>query len=325
MHDTLLPSIKSHIDKSKTSESGTINIVGWAFNVEEKKPLDSLRVVFDNTGDELKDHLKQEYNSFIERKDVSEFYKNESVLFCGVNWEIDNLNYKTGHLQTYIDNEWKTFKVITFREPNAEELIKEIKIANETPALTVVENFYSDPEAIRKYAMSLKFEESGYHKGKRTQGVSTIFNGTKEFLETTLGKKITKWDYGTNGVFQYCTAQDALVYHTDGQTYAAVVFLTPDAPPECGTSFFRHKELKIGRYPTQEDEENIGKDKDSIYWEMFKGNFYDKTPWELVDNIGNVYNRMVIWDAKKVHAASEYFGDSIENSRLFHMFFFDAE
>ncbi|MEZ5448552.1 MAG: hypothetical protein R3E89_05940 [Thiolinea sp.] len=44
-----------------------------------------------------------------------------------------------------------------------------------------------------------------------------------------------------------------------------------------------------------------------------------------MDVIGNVYNRMVIWDARKVHAASAYFGDRIDNSRLFHMFFFDAE
>ena len=58
---------------------------------------------------------------------------------------------------------------------------------------------------------------------------------------------------------------------------------------------------------------------------MFEGNFYDKTPWELVDTVGNVYNRMVVFDSRRVHAASEYFGDSIENSRLFQMFFFDAE
>ena len=58
---------------------------------------------------------------------------------------------------------------------------------------------------------------------------------------------------------------------------------------------------------------------------MFKGNFYDKSPWDLVDVVGNVYNRMAIWDAKLVHAASQYFGDNKQNSRLFHMFFFDAE
>jgi len=58
---------------------------------------------------------------------------------------------------------------------------------------------------------------------------------------------------------------------------------------------------------------------------MYAGNYYDKTRWETVDVIGNVYNRMVVWDAQRVHAASEYFGDTLENSRLFHMFFFDAE
>ena len=52
---------------------------------------------------------------------------------------------------------------------------------------------------------------------------------------------------------QFCTAEDQLVYHTDSQTYAAVVFLTPDAPAECGTSFFKHKANGLRKYPTDAD------------------------------------------------------------------------
>ena len=39
--------------------------------------------------------------------------------------------------------------------------------------------------------------------------------------------------------FNFCVAQDSLVYHCDTQQYAGMVFLTPDAPPESGTSFYR--------------------------------------------------------------------------------------
>jgi hypothetical protein len=44
-----------------------------------------------------------------------------------------------------------------------------------------------------------------------------------------------------------------------------------------------------------------------------------------VDVLGNVYNRLVIFDASAIHSASQYFGTVKENSRLWQMFFFDTE
>ena len=53
--------------------------------------------------------------------------------------------------------------------------------------------------------------------------------------------------------------------------------------------------------------------------------FLDGTKWEEIDRIGNKYNRLAIWDAKLIHAASQYFGKNLNDSRLFHMFFFDIK
>jgi hypothetical protein len=61
-----------------------------------------------------------------------------------------------------------------------------------------------------------------------------------------------------------------------------------------------------------------------LNYQIFKNNFYDKSGLEVVDVVGNVYNRLFIFNAKSIHAASEYFGDTKENSRLFQIFFFDA-
>ena len=44
---------------------------------------------------------------------------------------------------------------------------------------------------------------------------------------------------------------------------------------------------------------------------------------EVVDVAGNVYNRLVLFSGGNIHAASEYFGDCLENCRLWQMFFFD--
>ena len=104
--------------------------------------------------------------------------------------------------------------------------------------------------------------------------------------------------------------------HSDLQSYAGVIFISPDAPPQTGTSFYRSK-----KYPTIRSVHS----KDSHYDEIYENDYYDRTRFDLVDTIGNVYNRLVIWNARMIHSASEYFGNDINNSRLFQLFFFDTE
>ena len=184
----------------------------------------------------------------------------------------------------------------------------------EKPRLWIVDDFYADPYAVREFALKQKFEENlDYYKGNRTRN-QFIVPGTKEAFEKIIGKKITNWTetHGMCGRFQYCTAQDDLVYHCDGQTLAGMIYLTPDAPVSCGTSLFAHKKTGL------RNENDFG-DVD-VFGET---GFYDKTKFELVDTAGNVFNRLVLFDAKCIHSANEYFGTHITNSRLFHLFFFD--
>lgn len=176
----------------------------------------------------------------------------------------------------------------------------------------VVDNFYSDPYAVRDFALTQEFNEDlRYYKGKRTSEQFFV-PGTKKAFESIIGQKITVWDdYGFNGVFQTCNAEEPLVYHIDLQQWAGMVYLTPNAPFECGTSLYAHKETKARH------ESDPGMDS------AFSGGFYDSTKFELVDVVGNVFNRLVIFNGKCIHAASKYFGKNLEDSRLFHMFFFD--
>ena len=211
------------------------------------------------------------------------------------------------------------------KEMSTEELMEErVKVVKPTegftPSIIVVDNFYNNPEAVRDYAMSREYVERGYHGavGHRTLAPKH-FNGVKEKFESILGKKMAKgnelggWDYSTNGVFQHCMAEDPFVIHADDQRWAAMVYLTPDAPVECGTTLYRHKKTGQDRVERKSD------------WDVFKGNFYDPTPFEIVDVVGNKYNRMILFDAKHIHAASQYFGDSIDNDRLFQLYFFNTE
>ena len=190
----------------------------------------------------------------------------------------------------------------------------------------IVDNFYKDPYAVRQFAL-----EQIYYPGEGAVGSRTrkqfLFEGVKEYFESIMGMKIKShtpnnqgWeDGGINGRFQSCTSSDPLVYHCDSQRWAGMVYLSPDAPPECGTSFFRHKETKV-RHNAEIDWEN------GQGLKIFNQHtFLDKTPYELVDTVGNVFNRLVIFDGGLIHSAAQYYGWNIESGRLFHMFFFDAE
>lgn len=188
----------------------------------------------------------------------------------------------------------------------------------------VVDGFYDDPELVREWAMNnLEFTPSNYHKGERAKE-RFILDGTKEKLEEIIGKPIYNWNHPgyANGIFQFCTADQPIVYHVDNQTYAAMVYLTPDAPPTSGTAFYRSK--VTGDYSFNDEKRQT-----QSYVDAFRGtnnemNFYDGSHFEKIDEVGNVYNRLVLFNAKNIHAATQYFGDAIDNARFFHMFFFDV-
>lgn len=177
----------------------------------------------------------------------------------------------------------------------------------------IVDNFYDNPDAVREYALEQEyFDDEGYI-GRRTRK-QFLFPGIKESFEEIIGKKITKWeDYGMNGRFQFNYSGEPLVYHCDRQHWAGMIYLTPDAPPQCGTSTYRHRETKI-HHNSHPD----------IMKCFNQKTFLDRTPYDRIDSFGNVYNRLVIFDGGCIHSASEYFGSCLEDCRVWHMFFFDT-
>lgn len=206
------------------------------------------------------------------------------------------------------------------------------------PSLLVRDNFYDDPHAIRELALSQKFYANPKaYKGKRTQE-RFLFPGVKEEIERLLGCRITSWlKYGTNGIFQITGYNDPLVYHSDLQSYAAGIVISPNAPVTAGTSFWRDRKygclrppghpMERDRFPT--DEERI-KATNEMYSQY---NLVNEDNWELVDRVGAIFNRLIIWDGQRVHSASSYEGfvndvdpdTEPENSRLIQLFFFDIE
>lgn len=190
-----------------------------------------------------------------------------------------------------------------------------VSVGNEMKKkIWIVENFYDDPDSIREFALYQDFFDDEGFIGKRTRK-QFFFPGLKEKFEEIMGKKITNWEsYGMNGRFQHNISGEALTWHCDSQQWAGLIYLTPDAPYNAGTRMaaFKANRVRHQSHPRLMDCFN-------------QKTFVDGTLYEDVDIVGNVYNRLVIYDAGLIHAAMQYFGYDKDTSRLWHMFFFDAE
>lgn len=188
------------------------------------------------------------------------------------------------------------------------------QINSYTKRIFIVDNFYSNPDEVRNFALNQTFKSDlRWYKGLRTVEVFRPVE-LKLTFEKILGQSIQNWDYyGSNGVFQITTAEDPQVYHYDTQKWAAMIYLSPNAPLQSGTRLH-----KSNINNTRSCEESV-----ELVNQAFSGGFYDSTKFDLVDSAGNVYNRLVIMDAHCIHSAGPYFGSSPETGRLTHLFFFD--
>ena len=184
------------------------------------------------------------------------------------------------------------------------------------PGVWIVDNFYQDPDAIRKLALEQEYDQGGigkYYIGNRTKQ-QFLFPGLKEEFEYIMNRKIEKWEeHGMNGRFQVCKEGEPLVYHCDPQRWAGMLYLTPNAPYQTGTSTHALKGTDVRHLSHPDISKCFRPGSQNL----------DRTIFEPVDNFGNVYNRLVIFNAGYLHSATDYFGYNNDNCRLWQMFFFD--
>ena len=315
MHETPSPIYKGNIDRID-SRNGFVTAFGWAVGVEAFTSEDI--VVFNPTTS-----LNIPCDVAItERPDVYSYYNEASPLYlnCGINVRFVA---QTADCYVLIKGEPVLhIKGDKFSGRSLDEIIRPNPRARRE--LVIVDNFYDDPDSVREYALAQEFKANeAYHKGNRTQK-SYIPGWAKDEFSRLLGKQVTEF-VGATGVFQYCVAKDNVVYHYDTQEYAAMVYLSPNAPLQTGTQTFRSKLTGLYGAATDEDVTRFGKSKEEIDTLSFNGNnFYDRHNMELVDSAANLYNRCVIFNARALHAATSYYGSNKEDSRLFHLYFFNC-
>jgi hypothetical protein len=185
----------------------------------------------------------------------------------------------------------------------------------------VVDSFLTNPDETRKFILTQDFHVTGNYPGRRTKSYATV--EIREMFEKILGPiagKMKMFRIGNderenyNGAYQFATSRDRTWIHTDGNNnWAGVLYLTPDAPASAGTGIYRHKSTGI---TTSREAELSGQ------MARLNNDSQDYTAWERVDTIGNVFNRLILFDSTQWHASLDYFGGDLHTGRLFQTFFF---
>lgn len=185
-----------------------------------------------------------------------------------------------------------------------------------------IDNFYENPMEVREFALKQEFKVRGNYPGQRT--VSFLTDALKQKFRQILypfAGDITWWGGDYTGSFQYTVAADRSWIHADSTTdWAAVLYLTPDAPLTAGTGIFRHKKTGWMHYDYKRENEPGYKESAPPGNEM-----QDFTKWEMVDRVGNVFNRLIMYRADNYHVSLDYFGQNMHDGRLFQVFFFNTE
>ena len=207
------------------------------------------------------------------------------------------------------------------------KLFDNIKTRKPSCGIIVIDNFYKNPYETRNYILTQDFTVRGNYPGQRT--ISYANQHLKDIIQEYIlpfGGKIIEFPMPDesnmnnnniyNGAFQYTTSRDRSWVHIDGfNNWAGVLYMSPNAPLSSGTAFYKFN-----------DGTTCEKDMEILDNKLDIDNFsQDMTKWQLVDRVGNVFNRLILFDSKRFHMSMDYFGDSKENGRLFQVFFFSTE
>lgn len=152
----------------------------------------------------------------------------------------------------------------------------------------IIDDFLDNVDHIRKEALLLPYTKSSVEskgwKGYRCLEENQLGSDLGGKIKNTLIALDSKFkNSDLRAYFHYTLREDNLnenLIHKDGRSdYAGVLYLTPEAPINSGTSFYNDKGSEI---------------------------YY----------LENIYNRLVIYPANEWHSLKESFGDNINNGRL---------
>ncbi|MCE9574198.1 MAG: DUF6445 family protein [Deltaproteobacteria bacterium] len=191
-------------------------------------------------------------------------------------------------------------------------------------ALTVVDDFYDDFEAIRATALAAEYEDgvktpqSGKYPGRNSRRSF----GTREALEkltVIAGSPVAFTPDIGSGHFRSTVAGDERPrnVHIDATQLSAVIYLNTQAQCDgrIGTCFWKHRPTGLLAAPADPVE------RARLLREQFAPDSNDKDKWELQMQVPLVPNRLILFSASMFHSPHDEFGHDLATGRLIQVYF----
>jgi hypothetical protein len=181
--------------------------------------------------------------------------------------------------------------------------------------IIIIDGFYNNPEQVYSYALGLDYSIKGNYPGMRSEPEPPEqSNIMRDYFGTLLGARVTSWPREYNSAYQLTLETDTTWIHHDATEYAAVVYLTPNAPIDSGTAFYRLKETQVDRWNVNDPSTDYN-DKSNL--------LENPELWDRTATVGNVFNRCVLFRGELYHRSDRPgFGTSVADGRITQTFFF---
>jgi hypothetical protein len=196
--------------------------------------------------------------------------------------------------------------------------------------VTVLDDFFDDPDKIRKWALQQNYtkDENGQWPGMRSEPLFQLDNSffhsfTKKFFSLFYDLNVEEINWIIDARFQLVDRNyESGWIHTDEKfsQITGIIYLNPDAELNSGTTIYRERkdliqsnhnytDLKIESFSNTSNIESV---------KQYKN--LHNSQYEETIKISNVYNRLICFDSHLHHAAQDFFGNN-EQSRLTLVFF----
>ena len=200
--------------------------------------------------------------------------------------------------------------------------------------IRVADDFYPNPDAVRKRALEWSYTEPENLVGWRTKAYQP--RGIKQRIEAKFGVRIPQWEDDPdkielcNGVFFTSYAKgdrgETVGIHYDDplRWVMFLIYLTPDAPYDAGTSLWQHRSTGLCMPPSPSDAKRLGSTVEKLL-AILKRDARTRSRWVEIDRVGNVYNRAVMFPGGFYHSASRHFGSGLRDGRIYQSFHFPVK
>ncbi len=184
--------------------------------------------------------------------------------------------------------------------------------------ILVKDNFLKNPYEYRNFALKNKdkfiVQATGDWPGHR-------YEVTERFPQENIRKLIPEPVTLSLSAFYWIGKEwQSGVCHFDRTKYTSILYLSPEPGSTSGTEIYNFNKMDLREY-YQGNERSEFYLSDKNYFQKRRFNKWLKKWNETLGKdepivISNTFNRLMIYDSQRVHRAQNYFGSTIEDSRM---------